>query len=627
VRLHPTVPLMPGETPASFASRLAYRNWRPSMRVFCADMGLPLQHIVDGHPKALGRLAELVGLGPERLTAGAIIREGKTYRAGQGAHLTRLSLRRERVMGCAACLRDDVASSDLQREVAPYGRLIWNLAHIRCCPVHGMPLVELARAERNTFNHDFTRLIEPIIGRIEAMVAASAPMPPSRLEAYLLQRLDGQPTSSCWLDRLPFYAAARTCEMLGAVAVFGRRQNLNHLGDVDWIRAGDAGFGIASTSEKAIDAFLTELRVSHRDGWLDANGPQAWFGRVYQWLAFGTPDPAYDGLRDIFTRNLVDNTPLGPGDELFGKPVLQRKVHSIRTAYLETGIHPTRLRKILAKTGHVQADHQGRSDHEIMFDAVATADLLRRLNDALTNLELAPYLNANRVQATLLVREGYLTPVVDGTDEEIGWRCYAREDVDRFLQALGSEAQEVETAPAGTFSIPDAAKRANCRATEIVDLILQRRLAWVGRLASVRGYNGILVEDREIRERVRGPELVGYTLNDTYKRLRINSYAVNALVEHGILKTVIQRHPASRTPLRIVPFSEFDRFQGRYITLFEAARILGLHHMVLKKALIAQGVKPVLNPADVQVTLYEREQVRDVNSRLSLVDLVDTRSD
>nr|WP_246389283.1 TniQ family protein [Microvirga mediterraneensis] len=614
--MHPTVRLMPGETPASFVSRLACRNWRPSMRVFCSEMAVPFQGIVDGSPTALGRIAELVGIPSENLLKGAIMREGKAYRAGQEAVLTRLSLRRERVMGCASCLSKDIASSDLPREAAPYGRMIWNLTHIRRCPVHGTPLVELARAKRNNFNHDFARLIEPVIDQIEHMAAASVPASPSRLETYLLERLDGRTSSSRWLDKLPFYAAARTCEMLGAVAVFGRRQNLNHLGDADWIRAGDVGFGIASAGEAAIDVFLTELRVSHQDGWLAANGPQAWFGRVYQWLAFGTSDPAYDELRDIFTRNLVDNTPLGPGNELFGKPVRQRKVHSLRTAFLETGVHPSRLRKILTKTGHLKADQLGKSDHEVVFDAVATADLLRRLSDALTHVELMPYLNANRVQVDILIREGFLRPIVEGTDEEVGWRCYAREDADQFLQTLTAEARDVDAAPEGTFSIPDAAKRANCHSTEIVDLIRQRRLAWVGRLGAVHGYNSILVEDREIRERVRGPELEGYTLNQTYKRLRINSHAVNALIDKGVLKTVVQRHPASRTPLRIVPFAEFKWFQAQYVTLFEAARILGLHPMALKKALVASGVRPVFDPAEMRVTFYEREHVRKVSSRL-----------
>jgi hypothetical protein len=397
--------------------------------------------------------------------------------------------------------------------------------------------------------------------------------------------------------------------MLGAVAVFGRKQNLNHLNDDNWFYAGKAGYEIARGGEAAIDDYLNELRSTYQEGWRVANGPQAWFGRFYQWLAFGAPDPAYDCIRDIITRHLVENAPLGPEDKLFGKPISRRKLHSLRTAFLETGVHPTRLRKILTATGHLTADHSTRSDHEVTFDAVATVDLLRRFSNALTHLELGSYLNTNRVQTKHLVDGRYIRPIVDGSDEEVGWRCYAREDVDTFLKVLAQDSETVDHPPPGTYTICDAAKRACCRSTEIVDLILSRRLKWIGRLSGVHGYDAILVNDREIRAQVRGHELEGYTLNEVYKRLRVNSHAVNALVDKGILGTSIQRHPVNRSPTRIVAAPEFERFRATYVALFEAARSLGIHHMKLKKALTDLGVQPALDPAEFHATFYERERI------------------
>jgi hypothetical protein len=609
MKLDPTVPFGAGEAPASFVSRLARRNGIRSVREFCSDLCLPFQRIVDGCRDALTRVAELTGMALEPLLHEAIRKQENSSFILRGESLVRQSLRRERILVCPACLNEDQRSSDLPREVAPYGRTIWNIVHIRTCRIHSVPLLQIARAGHHSLNHDFAFLIQPSIASIERLADRGEPRPASGLECYLLDRLEGSSANRGWLDSLPLYAAARTCEMLGAVAVFGRQQNLKYLTDDDWFDAGAAGFKIAHGGEASINCFLNELRSTPRKHRHGTNGPQAWFGRFYQWLAFGAPDPAYDCVRDIIAQHLVENAPLVPEDKLFEKPVLRRKRHSIRTAFLETGLHPTRLRKILAATGHLPPDHSNLSDHEATFDAVATNDLLRRFRTALTHLELSSYLNAHRVQTKQLVDCGYIRPIIEGSADEIGWRCYAREDVDAFLQRLASDSVSVDRAPPGTFTISDAAKRTCCRTTEIVDLILSRQLKWVGRLSWYHGYNAILVQVSEIRAHVRGRELDGYTLSKVPNSLRVNAHAVNALVEKGILQTNIQRHPVNRSPRRIVTAQELERFRRTYITLFEAAGILEMHHLALKRTLRDLGIKPALDPIEFHASFYKRELI------------------
>src|SRR3546814_17605273 len=52
------IPLGAGESPNSFASRLAMRNGCPTMGDFCLDMGIRFQDIVDGRVPALEKLAK-----------------------------------------------------------------------------------------------------------------------------------------------------------------------------------------------------------------------------------------------------------------------------------------------------------------------------------------------------------------------------------------------------------------------------------------------------------------------------------------------------------------------------------------------------------------------------------------
>ncbi len=568
------MPYEVGEPPESFVSRLARINRVWSAETLCGDMGIGFGNVLAGRSEALLRLAELVGMDPAPLLGAACTRSGKLWTI-HGQTLSRDGLVRGGRRVCAACLRDDRLASGLPADVAPYGRTVWQVAHLRTCRVHGVAVKALPgppvdwRAER-----DFAARLASCPDDLDALAQAQPRREPSPFEDYLTSRLAGVPGPD-WLDGLPFHAAAKSCEVLGAVAAFGRRRNLNLLDDADWHRASAVGFRVMAGGPDAVDAFLSDLRFSHSGGWAVANGPLAWFGRLYTWLAANTGDPGHDELRRVVVRNLVENVPLSPGQKVFGKVLGERKIHSFRTAFLETGVHPTRLRKVLRFAGHLPRASDGRSDHEVTFDAVASARLLRRLASAYTFLELGPALNASRLQAKLLVDGGVLKPVLDGSDAEVGWKCYAREDVDAFLTDLRREACPSDVAPPGAYSIRSAAKRACCHSVEVVRLILERRLGRVAELRGVRGYDAMLVKIDEVRREVRGRELDGILPSAAYKLLRTNWRAVDALVENGVIRTVVRRHLANRVPVSVISHDEIKRFEDGYVSLFKAAQGFG----------------------------------------------------
>ena len=608
MRLWPTLPFASGETPESYVSRLARANGIESASQFAGDLGIGFQHVLAGRDDALAKVAELAGVAPEALSREACARFGNLWTL-RGQTLARDGLTRGIRHVCAACFADDARDSNLPPGSACRGLSTWQVAHLRTCHVHGLAMGPLTVPSAGWIaERDLAARVGPFVDRLEAFALAQAPRKQSPLEAYLSARLDGAASPHRWLDALPFHAAAKACEMVGAVYVFGKMQNLDLLGDADWHKAGAEGYGILVGGPVGIDAFLADLRRSHDRGRAVANGPQAWFGRLYTWLAFNNRDPGYGPLRDLITRHLADNVPLAPGQKVFGGEVAERRVHSLRTAFLETGVHPTRLRKILAFAGHLAADDVG-SDHQVTFNAVATHDLLRRLTGAYTGQDLPSALNAKRVQAKLLVRAGFLKPVVAGADADVGWKCYAREDVEKFLADLSRDAVPVAAAPDGAYPMQDAAKRACCHSSEIVTLILNRRLAWVGRVKGVRGYGAILVDVSEVRRLVRGEELGGVPPSAAYKQLRMNWRSMTALIADGVIRTTIKRHPSHRVPVPVITQEEAERFGRAYVSLFEAARELGVHHMKLKCFLSGLGVEPTLVRERYHASFYLRADV------------------
>jgi hypothetical protein len=86
---------------------------------------------------------------------------------------------------------------------------------------------------------------------------------------------------------------------------------------------------------------------------------------------------------------------------------------------------------------------------------------------------------------------------------------YAVDDLDAFLAKLRHDAKPVGSPSANMGNIPGAARQACCSAADIVRMILEKKLAWVGVLRGVRGYLSVLVKIDEVKSAVRGPDQPG----------------------------------------------------------------------------------------------------------------------
>ena len=611
-RLRPVLSIVDGESPTSYVSRLARSHTVGSARSLCLDIRVPFRGLVDGDEIAVARLAEVAGVEVETLGAHALRRteDGATLR---GERLVRSTLRRSRVYACPACLAGDAASSDDPADASMAGRSLWLLEPMRTCAVHGVALVEIAMAASAHHLHDFALLLAPRASDVTRLAAEAVERLPSGLERYLLDRLDGKVGAAPWLDALPWHAAARTCEMLGVVATLGRTPNLNLLDGADWHRAGGAGFGIAREGEAGVRAFLADLQRGYPASSLGKEKAQAVFGRFHQWLA-AERHPAFEPVRDLVFRHLHETTPVGPDDELFGRRFPGRRIHSIRTAALESGAHPKRLRKVLDVAGLLPAGSEDRLDHHVLFDAGAAAETLRIAAGTVSMVEAACHLNAGRVQTGLLVDAGHIMPVVTANADPAGFGMhgFAKEELDAFLARLTERAVPVEAAGVGHATIPDAARRAHRGAMEVVAMILDGTLAWVGRLAGERGYLAILVDGDEVRRKAAAPALPGLAAYKVARELGTTPRVVKGLVTVGALRVKQAKNPVTRTPVEIVAFADLERFRATFVSVVELAAERREHPFTLKGKLSRSGVQPAFEAEAVGASFYRRTQISEV---------------
>ncbi|MGY3582102.1 hypothetical protein ACVIGB_000975 [Bradyrhizobium sp. USDA 4341] len=286
---------------------------------------------------------------------------------------------------------------------------------------------------------------------------------------------------------------------------------------------------------------------------------------------------------------------------------LPRGMLSIRALHLETGLHPKRMRKLLAAAGILSVGHEVLSDAKVVFDAekaraVITADI-----GALSRPQAGKYLNAPRVQMLLLAKSGLLHSVgdEDGLNEK-----FPVEELNQFLAKLLRAAKPVRRAPAGSATIPEAAKRACCSAIDIVQAILEGLLTWVGHLEDEKGYLSVLVAIEEVKALARGPEHGGISLRDVSVRLGTKDRVVQALVDARLLAGLEAINPVNHCPQTVVTPDEVERFRSTYISLNDLARAAGKGLPRVKQELKARGIQPAFRPKLIGATFYVLEEVR-----------------
>lgn len=608
-KLRHTVSLCAGETPASFVSRLAALH-RASARDICLDLGVTFQKIVDGDPDTLAKVAFKASADPSALAENAFVKTGPHRYVHRGQELTRDNMRRATVVVCPKCLAEDILAAPASRpEITVFQRVRWQVAALKTCPIHRAPLLLVDKDMNPRALHDWSHHVRKVLPFLPRLAEEAGVRPLTAFETYVLNRIDGGTAGVSFIDSLPLHVAITACELFGAVASFGRMPNLKTLTDEEWRSAGAAGFDIVGAGKPGIETFMADLQASYFYTRAGTEGPQAIFGRIYQVLEFGREDEAYDPLRDLVGDFILGNFPVGPGDIVFGKPVETRRLHSIRSLSMQTGLHPKRLRKLLSSAEMLPPNADALADGNCLFDAKRAVSLAQAASPATLSVrDAGTYLNAPRVQRDMLYRSGILVPRIKATDHGAA-DLFAPEDLDAFLARLLDGATPVSVGGRNHFHIPTAARLACCSSVEVVQATLDGRLSRNARLTSERGYMSVLVDVEEVRALVRGADLDGLASQALAERLRVADKVARKLIAGGHLPTVTAVNPVNRCPVAIVPTEDIERFEAEFVTLFALARQQGRHHLLVKKQLEAAGVKPAMDPDQVGATFYRRRDL------------------
>jgi hypothetical protein len=603
-KLFPTLPLSPGEIPASYVGRVARLHGREP-RLFCTDFGVTIQSVIDAQPETLTKIEDLAGLPPGTLGENAIHRTSDGYRFKQEP-LNKSALRRERAFVCTACLAEDVAASSGPPIVSAYIRSIWSLASIRTCHVHNLALYECGVAGGH-MRGDYASVIEPLLDNITEAAASAMPRPASSLERYIINRLGHGPGPD-FADQFDLTTLAKFCELLGALLIHGSDFAATSLSSDDWQIAGGVGFDIVSRGESAIKDAISKAWKNYPNKKVPNQGAQAILGPLEAWLRAKTPEQ--EPFIDIIFRHITETLPVGPGDTVLGRPVPVRRFHSIYTASKEYGIHPKTARKYLAVVGALPNDHETKTDHACLFDAAAYADLLARIATSKSLKDVEAYLGAGRVYAKLLHDHGFIKPFISTDEKGVGEHVFAKDDLDDFLVRLLDGSDPVVEFKPPIYPIAEASRRANRSAAEVVAAILNNRLIWRGHTATAKGFSSVLVNLDEVKRVLADPESDAIPKSTAHLHLGTSNRVILQLINEGVFTLETIRNPKNRCPMMAIPKIQIQQFKEKYISLHELAKQNGAHPFRLSLDLKALGVMPMFDRTRISATFYLRSTMR-----------------
>jgi len=604
----PVLPVLEGESLVSWVGRVSRFHLGGGPFQFLNTIELNRKEVLDATPVALERLAGLAGVPQEVLSLAAYRRIGTRLYQYRGEVFSAEFIGRDRTTYCPACLLEDDAPGG-----ARVGRLNWGFAPVRTCPRHRIPLV---RHKIGFYAETFQDMA--LVAPEDAVLTWQAKDAPTRaaspLQSYVEARLAGA-RGPAWLDGQQIDQASRACEMLGVALLHEARIDLPGLTEAQWDEAGAAGFDHAERGVAGLHEAFALIHKRFRDAG-GKGGPQAVFGRLYQWLQFRKnqkdPGPIADVLRDY----ILDTMAIAPGTRVFDQVLDTRRRHSVQSLSKASGIHIRTLNRALVRTGLLPAADEDQLDGMATVDVELGEALADRIQNSIPVKDIPAYINCHRTQAERLVRQGIIVQIAPDRARASGVLSnVAVEDLDRFLERLRARGRQVERPGVGMMNMIEASEAARWPTLDIVRLVLEGALDRIELLDAGLGFKSVLVDPAEVKvvlDRRAAQERLAAA--DVAKALSITSSGVRHLVSYPdrdgrpflVPETVKNSKGAVR---HYFTQAEIDRFRATYVTLAELVASRGQSAKAIRKAFAEAGIAPIMPRPKLEAYVYRRSDI------------------
>jgi hypothetical protein len=551
---------------------------------FGQDVGLPFAKILKGDPSGLQEFSQLIGHSGRALRDWTPKGIGAAKRSIHGHAFPVRPLLTAQVRGCPSCLKEDIENSPLPPHRSMSFRSHWLIHHVSLCLRHERELVVLWKITAQTQRYDTAAQFRLIADCVMSERFKREERDPTDFETWFDQRLAGQPHTATWLDDHPLHAASVFCRLLGTARLKLEGVKPSQVAPGSEWGCYQMGFEIARHGEQAIRKELQKLnRLAE-----PRLGPKAVFPMLYDRLSHDyIIDVDFAPYREILAQHLLESWPLQSGDYVLGMPVIERKLHSVRTAAEETGVDIRRLRAMLEASGMIDRE---LPDNWAVFDAEAARPLLASLVTFMSAKEFYDALNIGRSQFDLLVEDGVLQPSLGDTNTKHVWDP---RDGQGFVDRLLTGADTIQQAQHGWETIAKSAQRLKLRPAEIIRAIWDGRIQRVARNVQFSGYASVHVYHDEVSQ-ILAPEIPSAMSMELFaKTVGLgNPVHMHRLVRNGHVSSTEFRNPRTKAIQKFIAPNDAASFYDRFVTLRILSKAKGTSWQALSSKLRDAGVTP-----------------------------------
>ena len=576
-----TIRPKPREIAASYIARLA-SAYGVRTRDFALDMGLSMRRILISDGSAIAALCELGDVGGAAQTmiswSGQPIANAKM--AFRSERFILRSLRQPDVRACPICLHEDARDHPDQAGNLMAIRGDWLLRDVRICVYHKHPLVTLWRREPLSSRYDIQARLAEIAPRIFAGAFHEDLVDPTPYDLWLDSRLRTG-SDRTWLAETSLQAAILFCRLLGEVV---RRESVEFTTTRESSHV--VGFEIARGGRDAIRYAFHEL-ASSATGYND--GPRAAYGGLFTALdQTYAHDRSFDPFRDLLREHLIRTWPIAAGEVVLGTPLSRRRIHSIKSAAIETGLKEDLIERVLVSEGIVDGDSNLPLTRRT-FPADRSEPLLARLPRFLGTVNMRRAMGATKVQFDALVACMLIRPAVDRHATKRPWDP---EDGTAFLASLLRDAPGIASNDDGWEHIHMSTVRRGVPIVAVVEGVRNGRIG-VGRRADLRGYAGVFVRRRDIDEVFKSVTRSAVTASEFGRSLGLhNEGSIVRLVKDGHTPSTNMRNARTNRTDTCLTDENIAAFRARFVVRKELAGEWSVHWKTAAARLAAAGIKP-----------------------------------
>ncbi len=596
------IPAVDREPAFSLMSRMAFIGGISALE-FGSDIGVSFRKILDGDRESIERLARIAGMAPEPLLNWTLRRSSRSRRLLRNELFPSKTALSSIVRGCPMCLQEDAIGNASSPHSMMAIRGDWLVPHVMICVAHEQALVPLWQESRVIDRYETVTRFSEIAPKILRDDHTDGIRDTADYDLWMDGRLVNG-VDETWLSKFKLNASANFCRLIGSALMKLEGIPLSAIDtDSQW-GLYQMGFEVAKRGEAAIHEALQELnRLAEPH-----QGPKAVFPLLYDRLSRDYRDDTdYLPFKNILASHLLETWPLGPGDDLLGRHVTERRLHSVRTASLEFGVDTRRLRKLLKAAGIID----GRlPDAWSVFKSSDADQILARMERLVTAKEFAEGIDLSRSQFDLLIADNILSPALKDAKTKHVWDP---RDGRTFLDRLLSGAETLRQGQRGWEPIAKTSKRLKIRPAEIIRSIWGGRIQRVGNNVQFTGYRAVHVFHAEVAMVLGPADATEMSLEIFAKNVGIRQPVfLSRLVMNGHTSATELLNHRTKVRQRYITSQDADAFHAKFVTLRTLSEAQGTSWQKMSRMLQVEKVTPFSPDGQDYGNLYLKSEAESV---------------